>query len=40
MPFGASENDSSRMKGNYHVQFVFFGGEGAQQGPLTDLARA
>lgn len=28
MPLGASENDSSRMKGNSHVQFVFFwGGE-------------
>nr|AGC78906.1 hypothetical protein [Vicia faba]AGC78937.1 hypothetical protein [Vicia faba]AGC79020.1 hypothetical protein [Vicia faba] len=26
MPLGASENDSSRMKGNSHVQFVFFGG--------------
>jgi hypothetical protein len=41
MPLGASENDSSRMKGNSHVQFVFFlGGEGARQGPPTDLARA
>lgn len=37
MPLGASENDSSRMKGNSHVQFVFWGGEGARQGPLTDL---
>lgn len=37
MPLGASENDSSRMKGNSHVQFVF-GGEGARQGPLTDCA--
>lgn len=40
MPLGASENDSSRMKGNYHVQFVFFGGGGARQGPPTDLAQA
>jgi hypothetical protein len=23
MPLGASENDSSRMKGNSHVQFEF-----------------
>lgn len=41
MPLAASENDSSRMKGNSHVQFVYFvGGEGARQGPPTDLARA
>ena len=41
MPLGASENDLSRMKGNSHVQFVFFlGGEGARQGPLTDSAQA
>ena len=41
MPLRASENDSSRMKGNYHVQFVFFwGGGGARQGPPTDLAGA
>ncbi len=41
MPLGASENDSSRMKGNSHVQFVYFvGGGGARQGPPTDLARA
>lgn len=41
MPLGAYENDSSRMKGNYHVQFVFFfGGGGARQGPPTDLAQA
>ena len=33
MPGEASENDSSRMKGNSHVQFVFFGGAGARQGP-------
>lgn len=37
----SAENDSSRMKGNSHVQFVYFvGGEGARQGPPTDLARA
>ena len=36
MPLGASENDSSRMKGNSHVQFVFFlGGEGQGSPPLT-----
>src|SRR3954468_3593797 len=26
MLVGAIENDASRMKGTYHVQFVFFGG--------------
>lgn len=40
MPLGASENDSSRMKGNSHVQFVFFLGGGRSRVPPTDLARA
>ncbi|KAF3436653.1 hypothetical protein FNV43_RR19400 [Rhamnella rubrinervis] len=38
MPLGASENDSSRVKGNSHVQFVFFWGEEGRRGPLLTWA--
>ena len=35
MPLGASENDSSRMKGNSHVQFFLGGKEPDRVPPLT-----
>jgi len=37
MPLGASENDSSRMKGNSHVQFVFFFGGGEEPDRVPPL---